>query len=80
MTNAFSERAVRPSALPDQPAISGLWVVGAAGDETDLDALAPIEREGARYAYREAGRPFGPGREGLETWLELRARGNGHRP
>ena len=39
-----------------------------------LEALSPIEREGARYGYRQAGRPFGPSREGLEIWLALRAR------
>ena len=40
-----------------------------------LDTLTPLEREGARYGYRAAGRPFGTGRRGLELWLALRAEG-----
>lgn len=39
-----------------------------------LDTLTPVEQEGARYGYRQAGRPFGPTRRGLEIWLRLRAR------
>jgi hypothetical protein len=39
-----------------------------------LETLTPVEQEGARYGYRQAGRPFGPTRRGLEIWLRLRAR------
>jgi len=39
-----------------------------------LGTLTPVEQEGARYGYRQAGRPFGPTRRGLEIWLRLRAR------
>ena len=54
--------------------IAGIWVAQSpSGNESRLEALTPLEREGARYGYRKAGRPFGPGREGLEIWLELRA-------
>lgn len=42
-----------------------------------LDTLTPVEQEGARYGYRQAGRPFGPTRRGLEIWLRLRARAKG---
>jgi len=71
-----------PTALSAGNAIAGIWTVGSSsgntsrsGGESRLEALTPLEQEGARYGYRKAGRPFGPGREGLEIWLELRARG-----
>ena len=63
-----------PTVLSAESAIAGIWTVGSSsGNESRLEALTPLEREGARYGYRKAGRPFGPGREGLEIWLELRA-------
>ena len=70
-----------PTALSAGNAIAGIWTIGPSSDSAScsgsasrLEALTPLEREGARYGYRKAGRPFGPGREGLEIWLELRAR------
>jgi len=73
----FSSRSSRPTAaLSAGNAIAGIWAIGSSSDSASrLEALTPLEREGARYGYRKAGRPFGPGREGLEIWLELRARG-----
>jgi hypothetical protein len=53
-----------PEALPE----------ALAEGESLLDTLTPVEQEGARYGYRQAGRPFGPTRRGLEIWLRLRAR------
>ena len=65
-----------PTVLSAGSAIAGIWAIGSSsGNESRLEALTPLEREGARYGYRKAGRPFGPGREGLEIWLALRARG-----
>jgi hypothetical protein len=43
-------------------------------EESLLEQLTPVEREGARHGYRQAGRPFGATRRGLEIWLRLRAR------
>jgi hypothetical protein len=43
-------------------------------EDSLLEQLTPVEREGARYGYRQAGRPFGTTRRGLEIWLRLRAR------
>jgi hypothetical protein len=55
--------------------IRGITAVAHPPEEAPrLEALSPIEREGARYGYGQAGRPFGPSREGLEIWLALRAR------
>jgi hypothetical protein len=71
-----------PTVLSAGNAIAGIWTAQSSsgnasrsGGKSRLEALTPLEREGARYGYRTAGRPFGPGREGLEIWLELRARG-----
>ena len=78
MPDSFSDVPDRAAALSAGRPIAGIWAVQSpSGDDSRLEALTPIEREGARYGYQKAGRPFGPGREGLETWLELRARANG---
>jgi hypothetical protein len=65
-----------PTALSAGTPVGRIWTAQSpSGNESRLEALTPLEREGARYGYRRAGRPFGPGREGLEIWLELRACG-----
>lgn len=57
----------------DAPIVATTTVQDPREDEAILDALTPLEREGARYGYRKAGRPFGAERRGLELWLKLRA-------
>jgi hypothetical protein len=87
MADSFSNAPDRPMALSAGRPITGLWIVPSpsgsrsrsggesqSGGESRLEALTPIEREGARWGYQKAGQPFGPGRQGLEIWLELRAR------
>ena len=61
----------------DAPVVATTTVQCSREGETILETLTPLEREGARYGYREAGRPFGADRRGLELWLELRAQGSG---
>ncbi len=87
----FSSSPSQPPAAPSAALsagspIAGIWIArspsggNARQEESRLEPLTPIEREGARYGYRKAGRPFGPGRKGLETWLRLRARARGEAP
>jgi hypothetical protein len=65
-----------PTTYSAERPIAGMWTVPSpSGGESRLETLTPIEQVGARYGYRRAGQPFGPGRDGLEIWLELRARG-----
>lgn len=78
MADSFSDVPDRAAVLSTGRRIAGIWTVQSpSGDDSRLGTFTPIEREGARYGYQKAGRPFGKGREGLETWLELRARANG---
>jgi len=84
MADSFSNAPDRTAVLAAGRPITGLWVAQSpsgsgsrSGEESRLEALTPIERKGAHYGYQKAGQPFGPGREGLEIWLELRARGTG---
>ena len=80
MADSFSKAPDRATTLSAGRPITGLWIAPSpssrsqSGGESRLEALKPIEREGARWGYQKAGQPFGPGREGLEIWLELRAR------
>lgn len=78
MDVSFSNASDSTTALAVGGPISRMWTVGPSPDgDARLKHLTPLEREGARYGYRQAGCPFGPGRKGLQTWLELRARGDG---
>jgi hypothetical protein len=84
MADSFSNAPDRATTLSAGRPITGLWIAPSpsgsrsrSGGESRLEALTPIEREGARWGYQKAGQPFGPGREGLEIWLELRARAKG---
>jgi hypothetical protein len=76
MTHPSSSRSRPRAARSDGGPIAGIWILQfPSGEEPRLDPLTPVEREGGRYGYHEAGRPFGPGREALERWLELRTCG-----
>lgn len=76
MADSTSDQSRSTIVLSVEGAIASMWIVGAPlGDRSRVDDLTPLEREGARYGYREAEQPFGPSEEGLEIWLELRALG-----
>jgi hypothetical protein len=76
MADSASDQSRSAVVLSVDGAIAAMWVVGApSGDRSRVDDLTPLEREGARYGYQEAGQPFGPTEAGLEIWLELRALG-----